>query len=162
MFKDLDFNGNCRLLYPYAQVTCDLNYMCDFCEIPHRIQQNRRDREDEEFTLFGRGDVLRQTPKGGGLNWYMRPIVLKPDAMRRLGIKVNLVNQILIAYDGSGVFARNPAGMIDGYLVCDRNRRYTFSRHDVYGVPNEQACAKYFEYFGINLNRPERRMDGMK
>ena len=54
---------------------------------------------------------------------------------------------------GSGAFASNPAGLIEGYLVADRKRRLQITRHNVFGVPNESAVERYFDTFGINLKK---------
>lgn len=158
MFDRINYKGKCALLHPYGVVDCDCNYHCDLCFLAYDIRKNKREQRLDDALLFSWRDTLKMTPKGGGLNWYRRPVILKPDSMRAKGITVNLINQILFCDDGSGCFACNPAGMVDGFLVIDRKERYTFTRHDIYGVPNEAAVAKYYELYGIDLNNFERKV----
>lgn len=153
MYKNLNYNGKCRLLYPYSDVVCRMNYNCDYCSLAFDIRRNQRQNDSEDNVLFTWRDALKMTPKSNGLTFYRRPVILKPESMSRLGIKVNLINQIFFCDGGSGVFACNPAGMIDGYLVSDRKERYTITRHDVFGVPNEAAVQRYFDLYGINLSK---------
>ena len=159
MYEALKYNGNCRLLHPYAKVVCRLDYHCDYCDVAARIHQNKREQtSDNNEPLFTWRDALKMTPKAQGSNFYRRSVILKPESMSRLGIKPNLINQIFFCDGGSGMFACNPAGMIDGYLVSDRKERYTITRHDVYGVPNDSAVQRYFDLFGIDLNKEGFKM----
>ena len=154
MYRSVNYNGYCRLLHPYAKVVCHLDYRCEYCDVAARIQQNKREQTlDVDEPLFTCRDALKMTPKANGSDFYFRPVILKPESMTRLGIKSNLINQIFFCDGGSGIFPCNPAGMIDGYLVSDRKERFTITRHDVYGVPNGSAVQRYFDLFGINLNK---------
>ena len=151
MFKDLNFNGYCRLLLPYARVECRFNYLCDCCDVCYNIRKNKMETVVDDAFLFDHRDVIPGTPKYGGGNWYKRAVILKPGAMRREGITVNLINQLLFAYGGSGVFAHNLSGMVDGFLLSDRSKEYTFFRNDIYGIPNEDAVRKYYDLYRIKI-----------
>ena len=158
MYKSINYKGKCALLHPCGDIECRLNYHCDYCETAFIIRQNKRVETIADDQLFRWSDALKMTPKGDGLSWYKRPVILKPDTMRRLNIPVNLINQIFFCDSGSGVFACNPAGMIDGFLVIDRQERHILSRHDVYGVPNASAMQRYKDLFGIDLTIFERKV----
>ena len=149
--KSLKFDGYCRMLLPYSKVECKHLYECEYCDVCFRIRQNRAEVVLDDNFLFDHRDVLPHTPKGGGSDWYKRPVILKPDAMRREGITVNLINQIMFADGGSGVFKHNPSGMVDGFLVVRKTERYTFFRNDIYGVPNEAAARRYYELYRIKI-----------
>ena len=149
MFKDLNFNGYCRMLLPHARVECKMNYICDCCDVCFTIRKNIIETPTDESFLFDHRDIIPMTPKFGGGNWYRRPVILKPEAMRREGITVNLINQIMFARGGSGVFAHNLSGMVDGVLVADMRKEYTFFRNDIYGIPNNEAARKYRELYRI-------------
>lgn len=148
-------------LIPYLS-KCDRGHRCWRCDIADRYRENLRRNGREsfdsfEYRLFDHTDVLPKTPKGGGLEYVYRPIILKPEAMRRCGIDEKLINQILLATDGAGMFSHNPGSELDGYLVADlyekRDRAllYTFGRQDFYGVPNEKAIERFRKVALIDL-----------
>ena len=146
------------MLLPYTKVYCKLGYACPYCDVYYDIQKNKRSSVPADEPLMTWRDALKMTPKANGSNFYHRTVILKPEAMARLGIKNTLINQIFYCEGGSGVFACNPAGMIDGFLVADRNERHTITRHDVFGVPNELAVERYFDLYGINIEWEVEKM----
>ena len=103
--------------------------------------------------LFGYYDVLPKTPKGGGIEYVYRPLILKPEAMEAHGIKLELFNQIFVATDGAGMFSKFPGSQIDGYLLSDRRKIYTFGRQEFFGVPNERAVKRFEDLFLIDLSK---------
>ena len=151
MFKEKNLSGYCRLLLPYHEVECHFFYMCDYCDVCHRIRQIKACEELNDSLLFDWHDVLPMTPKGGGSDFYKRPVILKPESMRRVGMKVNLINQLFYADGGSGCFKHNPSGMVDGYILLNAADRYTFFRNDFYGVPNESAVKRFKSLYGKNI-----------
>ena len=136
---------------PYADVKCEAFYTCDRCVVADRI---RRNRQEDEFNhiLFDFYDVKKRTPKGGGLEWVNKALVLKPEAMERAGIKVDLYHQIFISTGGSGMLSINPVGMVDGYTLADR-KTYTFIRSDFFGIPTEVAAEKLDKLFITNIKK---------
>ena len=131
------------------------SYICDVCDIAYRIRQNKISEVLDDECLFNWRDVLGITPKSGGAQWYNRPVLLKPEAMKRAGITVNLINQVFFAVGGSGVFPHNPMGMIDGYLVSQPKKEYTFFRGDFYGVPNDAAVERYYSLYRIKISNKQ-------
>lgn len=101
--------------------------------------------------MLGAKNVLRQTPKGGGETFFRRPIVLKEEAMERLGITKHLYYQIAIATGGPGCWIKNSAGFIDAYLYGDPGREILVYRHEVYGIPDEAAVERYNKLFLLKL-----------
>lgn len=136
---------------PYAKVRCDYSHRCHSCEIADRIRKNMRDSA-VTHEMFGYYDVKKRTPKGGGLEWVYKPLVLRPESMERVGIPLDLYHQIFIVTGGSGMLSINSAGMVDGYLSADR-KSYTFIRHDFFGIPNEAAAEKYDKLFITNIKK---------
>ena len=160
MNKTLKFNGYCRMLLPHAFVECKQGYTCDYCDLGVNIRLNKSREELDKGLLFTWRDAISQTGKYGCADWYKKVIILKPEAMRRAGIPVNLINQLFYAVGGSGVFKHNPSGMIDGYPVLQivglpssfEKKEYTFFRNDFYGVPNEAAVKMYESLYKIKIN----------
>ena len=66
---------------------------------------------------------------------------------------IELFNQIFIATDGAGMFSKFPGSQIDGYLLSDRRKIYTFGRQEFFGVPNERAVKRFEDLFLIDLNK---------
>lgn len=136
---------------PYATVRCDYSHRCHNCEVADRIRKNRLDGA-VTHEMFGYYDVKKRTPKGGGLEWVNKALVLKPEAMERAGIKVDLYHQIFISTGGSGMLSINPVGMVDGYTLADR-KTYTFIRSDFFGIPTEAAAEKFDKLFITNIKK---------
>ena len=134
--------------FPSGYVMCENNYCCSSCAMAARIRRNKTD-----LPLFCDRDALRQTPAGGGQTFYRKPVILCPSAMDRLGLEPLLINQIMIATDGPGVFVKNVVGMIDGYLFCDPTKKISVIRSECYGIPTPGAAKKYDEYFFLGLLR---------
>ena len=150
VFKTLPKN---ECIIPHLNMNCSFAHNCHACIIADRYRENKRDRFAERHQLFDYYNVLPKTPKGGGSDYTYKPLLLKPEAMERAGIRVDLLGQIFIATDGAGMFPHNPGSQIDGYLVYDRRKVYTFGRQDFYGIPNDKARARYKELFLIDLER---------
>lgn len=149
---------------PYGNfVYCENNYDCNRCQIADRIRANLRQNKTE-YPLFGYRDALPQTPRGGGENWYGKPVILSPEAMDRLGLERYLENQIFVAVTGPGVFKKNVAGEIDGYLFADPDRQFTVTRMECFGIPSLRACTyyddKYFRGLSLICGYVENRRKG--
>ncbi len=138
--------------FPSGYVRCEYNRLCSVCELADRLRKNKQ-TQTANLALFDWRDARSQTPSGGGENWYNQPVILTPAAMRRLKIEDHLMNQIMIAKDGPGVFKKNVAGEIDGYLLCDKSRYITVARSECFGIPTEKAAILYDEYFFFDLCR---------
>ena len=138
---------------PYYTGGCRHNHQCNRCTIAERFRQSNREFTEIKGELFGYYDVLPKTPKGGGIEYVYKPLILKPEAMEAHGIKLELFNQIFIATDGAGMFSKFPGSQIDGYLLSDRRKIYTFGRQDFFGVPNERAVKRFEDLFLIDLNK---------
>ena len=150
--KDYFFKHGYCYHFPSGYVDCENNFCCLSCPLAERLRQNTQ-RVRTDLILFDHRDVLRQTPKGGGENFYRMPIVLSAAAMERLNIEPILINQIMIAVTGSGCFKRNPVGPIDGFLLNDRSRLITVYRNECIGIPTPGAAKKYDDYFFLGLLR---------
>ena len=149
------YKGLCYRL-PYG-VVCNNDHKCNSCDIYYNIRENKGENVSDPDSLLSWRHTIKATSKAGGADWYLRPLLLKPEAMSRVGLALNDLNQIVVAYNGSGMFQYNPSGMIDVYLAASPSRRYTFSRQDFYGVPNDAACEYYREEYDIKINNSERR-----
>ena len=138
---------------PYYTGGCRYEHHCNRCAIAERFRQSNREFTEIKGELFGYYDVLPKTPKGGGLEYVYKPLILKPEAMEAHGIKLELFNQIFVATDGAGMFSEFPGSQIDGYLLSDRRKIYTFGRQEFFGVPNERAVKRFEDLFLIDLNK---------
>lgn len=138
---------------PYYTGGCRYNHQCSCCAIAERFRQSNRESTEIKGELFGYCDVLPKTPKGGGIEYVYKPLILKPEAMEAHGIKLELFNQIFIATDGAGMFSKFPGSQIDGYLLSDRRKIYTFGRQEFFGVPNERAVKRFEDLFLIDLSK---------
>lgn len=135
--------------FPTGYVKCMNNYICSCCDLADRLRRSR----PPNIPLFDWRDALPQTPSYNGENWYNLPVILMPDAMRRLGIECRAINQIMIAYDGPGVFKRNVSGEIDGFLLCDRQKHITVIRSECYGIPSRKTAERYDELYFLGLSK---------
>ena len=138
--------------FPSGYVSCENSFCCSSCAMAERLRQNTQ-RVRTDLPLFDYRDTLRQTPKGGGECFYRMPVILSVGAKERLRIEPVLINQIMIAENGSGCFKQNPSGPVDGYLLNDRSRSITVYRMECLGVPTPGAAKKYDEYFFLGLLR---------
>ena len=136
--------------FPNGYVRCENSHICESCTVADRVRQNKH-VATSTLPLFYWRDALRQTPSTGGENWYGKPVILSPEAMDRLKIERHLMNQIMIAYDGPGCFKKNVAGEIDGFLLCDRQKKITVIRSECYGIPTESAAIRYDDAFFLGL-----------
>ena len=151
------YNKSECFMIPYLRTTCNYSHNCCRCDIADRVRFNSREFTKKTFELYWPCDVLRKTEKGGGLDYLYKPLILKPEAMERLGIEVELYNQIFIPTSGAGMFSNFPGSQFDGYILNDRRKIYTISRHDVYGVANEAAVKRYKDLFLIDLHKEARK-----
>lgn len=142
------FRGFC-VHFPEGYVKCE-RFNCDFCELGDRIRLTNVRLHNKE-SLFSDRNCLRQTKAGGGETYYNKPIVLTEKAMERLGIQLNLYNQIAIAIGGSGCFVKNVSGAIDCCLFSDKNFTFTIYRFETYGIPDARAVEKYESLFFMGL-----------
>ena len=138
-------SGYCIHL-PDAVVECRNAYRCDTCEVALRILRNTG-KVICDHPLFGWRDALPQTPAKKGETWFELPVLLSPEAMRRLGLDEKLQYQVVIAVGGPGVFKKNPCGEIDVLLYADLDRAFTVTRNECYGLPCARACETYDHYF---------------
>ena len=138
---------NSCIRFPTGYVDCVSGFRCESCEFAERLRHDRL----KNVPLFGWRDALPQTETYGGQTWYRRPVLLSPEAMKKHGIEPLTINQVFICEDGPGMFKRNPAGEIDGYLLCNRLERFTVMRSECYGIPTLRAAEKYDEYFFLGL-----------
>ena len=146
--------------FPYGYVKCS-SYDCLCCEFGDRIR--RQNAVDTCNTpLFSHSDVLRQTEKGGGDMLWHYPVVLKEDTMKRLNLESNIYYQIAIVDGGPGVFLKNTCGAIDCHLFANQNFKFTISRNDVYGVPNDYVVRIYDELFFLGLDKALKRAIELK
>ena len=137
--------------FPHGYVKCETNGLCNACVLAERLRREKA--RSVSYPLFTWRDALPQTPAGKGETWYQKPVILSPAAMNRLGLEINLINQIVFAYDGPGVLKKNVAGEIDVYLLNDRSRKFIVSRCECFGIPSPKA-AKYFdECFFLGLSK---------
>ena len=139
------FDGFCFRLAD-SRVRCGCGYDCERCEISARIEEDTGSAVVDRI-LFSWRDALPQTPTHNAETWFRKPVILSPEAMKRLGLPSSLRYQIFFAEDGPGVFKHNPTGEIDGVLLCNARRIITVSRNECYGLPNERACRRYDEYY---------------
>ena len=141
------------IMIPYYSGGCRYAHDCWRCPLANRVKNSNREFTRESGELFGYYDVLPKTPKGGGIEYVYKPLILKPEAMEAHGIELELFNQIFIATDGAGMFSKFPGSQIDGYLLSDRRKIYTFGRQEFFGVPNERAVKRFEDLFLIDLNK---------
>ena len=134
--------------FPYGYVRCDNFRSCARCELADRI----RSESNVTAPLFDYRDALPQTPTGC-MDWIKKPVILKPQAMERLGIPSYLVNQIMITELSPGIFHKNACSDIDGYLFADPSKKLTVSRADCYGVPNARAVERFDKIYFLKLSR---------
>ena len=139
-------NGICKH-FPFGYVFCENYYLCEHCEFAHRLRVSR----PANIPLFDWRDALPQTPSYNAENWYRKPVILSPDALRRLGIECRAINQIIIAMDGPGVFKKNVSGEIDGVLLSDRQRHIIVIRSECYGIPSRKTAERFDELFYLGL-----------
>lgn len=144
-----------KCIIPYLDLYCSSKHLCHLCDIGDRYRKHKIDtlKDRSEIFLFDYLDVLPHTPKGGGSEYLYKPLIIKPEAMRRICLEPDPFKQIFIATDGAGMFSHNPGSQIDGYFLFDTSKIYTFGRLDFYGIPNKKAVEKYKEYFLIDLNK---------
>lgn len=135
---------------PNGYLICEQYGQCDRCEVADRIRGENKIKKD--VPLFDWRDALPQTPSGCK-DFCGMPLILKPSAMERLRIEPFLINQIMIAIPSPGCLPSNPAGEIDGYLLCDPRRSFTVSRMECYGVPNTAAVKRFDEIYFLRLCR---------
>lgn len=138
--------------FPDGLVKCDNYHSCYLCTLADRIRATNA-QKDTSLILFDNKNCLRQTPSGGGENFYNKPIVLTEKAMKRLHIEQSLFNQMAIAFGGAGCFPKNKASAIDCYLLSDPERVFIISRYETYGIPDMRAVEKYEELFFMGLRR---------
>ena len=150
------YTKNDCVMLPYAAITCRYDHCCHICDVADRVRKNSRIHTRDINELFDYYDVLPKTAKGGGSEYLYRPIILKPEAMKSAGIEVDMYNQIFVTTDGAGMFSYSPGSQIDGYLLSDRSKIYTFGRGDFYGVPNDKAVRRFKDLFLIDLTKFER------
>lgn len=155
--EDLRSRGLC-LHFGNGYVPCRNNYWCMGCELADRIRAHAV--AQEKTLYFSDSDCLRQTPKGGGANWYQKVILLKPTAFERYNIPLVAVNQFAVAVGGPGVFVSNPVGAVDIRLLVDSRAEYTISRIDAYGIPSLEGCRKIDRLLCMDLERRCYRKDG--
>ena len=138
--------------FPDGLARCISGHYCNMCPLEDRIRINKS-RSEISSILFDSKNCLRQTPAGGGENFYNMPLVLTEKAMDRYHVPKNLFNQIVVAYGGAGCFPKNKGSVIDVFLLADPERRFLITRYDIYGIPNMQAVEKYEELFFMGLKR---------
>ena len=136
--------------FPHGYVRCENFHLCSICEVADRVRKSNF-QATSKLPTFDWRDALPQTPARGGENWYGKPVILSLEALDRLKIERHLINQIMVAYDGPGCFKRNEAGEIDGFLLCDKQKKITVNRKECFGIPTQQAARKYDEYFYLGL-----------
>ena len=125
---------------------------CSRCDFADRIRYDTAEKNKAELLFTGK-DVLRQTEKGGGADWWHFPIILTEEAMDRLHIEKNLYYQIAIADGGPGVFLKNRFGYLDIHLLADPRKKYVISRGDAYGIPTAKAVRRYDSLFFMDLHK---------
>lgn len=138
--------------FPDGLVRC-INYHCCYCCVLAERIRITNSSKDPAVILFDSHNCLRQTPAGGGENFYNKPLVLTEKAMEKYKIPKNLYNQIVVAYGGAGCFPKNKGSIIDVFLLSDPERRFMITRHDVHGIPDMRAVEKYEELFFMGLKR---------
>lgn len=143
--------GNCPRM-PYAVVKCNNGFNCLRCEIADRVRLTIKN-DCKDLPMFYWRDCILRTARYGGDDFYKKIIVLTEEAMTKIGVEVNIFNQLAFAYDGAGCFPKNPGSQLDIYLVNDHSKKYTICRTDVYGVATEQTINKYDALFFLGLKR---------
>ena len=143
---DSQKKGLCKY-FPSGYVRCMNSYNCSRCEFADRLRLSR----PPNIPLFDWRDALPQTPSYNGENWYMKPVILMPDTLRRLGVECITINQIMIALDGPGMFKKNVAGEIDGVLLRDPRKHITVTRLECYGIPSRKTAERYDELYFLEL-----------
>ena len=138
--------------FPDGLVRCISYHSCNYCTLADRIRVTNS-RKDASVIFFDSKNCLRQTPAGGGENFYNKPLVLTEKAMEKYKIPKNLYNQIVVAYGGAGCFPKNKGSIIDVFLLADPERRFLITRHDVHGIPDMRAVEKYEKLFFMGLKR---------
>ena len=133
-------------------VLCKNQKRCISCEFADRMRQSIVLR-NKNLPLFVPSDALRQTKKGGGDTWWHFPIILSEEVMDRLGLEKNVFFQIAIAEGGGGVFKKNPVGPVDCHLFANPSKKFTISRNEAYGIPDERAVRRYDELFFMDLHK---------
>ena len=139
--------GDC-IMFHHGTIACHNHYACDRCELGDRLRKNIL----HKAMMFTYRDALPQTEKGCH-NFCDMPLILTPDAMTRLRLNHDLINQIMVAYPSPGCFRSNPAGEIDGYLLNRPGMKVTVSRKEVFGVPNPRAVERYDQLYRLRLSR---------
>lgn len=137
----------------WITLACRDDHDCERCQFADSVRKDRIERNKHEGELFDHNDVRLMTPKGNGRDWYLMPIIAKPDTLRRAGIDVNMYNQIFITTSGAGMFYANAGSELDGYFLSDRSKIFSFGRQDFYGIPNDKAVSRYEDLFFIDLKR---------
>ena len=136
---------------PHGYVVCEHYGICNACELGARLRKEQARVMD--YPLLSWRDARPQTASQKGETWYQKPVILSPEAMRRLGLEMKLINQVMIAYDGPGVFKKNVVGEIDGYLLNDRTKRFTVTRSECYGIPTARAAEYFDECYFLGLSQ---------
>ena len=153
-------DGYCTNFH-YGYVKCRNGYDCIRCTLGDSIREENIRKYSEEL-LFTDRDVRSISEKAKGDVWWHYPVVLSPEVMAKLGLELNIVNQIAIASSGSGVFPRNPVGMLDIYLYSNPQKRFTITRNEAYGIPNDKAVSRYDELFFWDLKKLINKLDNQK
>lgn len=137
--------------FPHGYVTCS-NRCCTYSDCYWYLVHRNNIASMASRTLFYDNYALPLNKKGC-VNFYKKALLLKPEAMDRLGIERNLINQIVIPDLSPGLFPTNPTGFIDVKLFANHNATYTIYRFEVYGVASPIAIERYDEYFHLGLAR---------
>ena len=140
--------GDC-ILYPESWVPCERWHNCTGCDVAGRYRANVK---PGVHPLLSHSDALPQTKSGCSV-FLNKALILKPEAMKRLGLEEDLKYQIVIPFPSPGLFPSNPTGFIDCRFLCEDLRTFTVYRNEVYGVPNAAAVRKYDDIYFLNLKR---------
>ena len=147
--------------FPVGYVECRYPRDCQRCELGDRIRRSNAVATNN-VPLFTYRDARRQTDKGGGAMWWNYPIILSEECMERLGFEKNIFFQIAVADTGSGVFLKNPTGPIDCHLFTNPSRKFTITRNEAYGIPNERAVELYDKLFFYDLGKLINKLSSAK
>ncbi len=138
-------------LYPMGYVPCPYNeFQCFKCDIADRYRANTLNQDN--VPLFNDTDVYPLTKKGC-LNFVGKPLLLKPETMRRLELEEKLFYQIVIPELSPGLFNNNPVGFIDCKLFVNQKRSFVVYRNEVFGALLPSAIERYDKYFMLGLAR---------
>ena len=148
--------------FPHGYVKCESGGRnCTTCTFADRVRRERYQNLTQGF-FFLYIHALKQTEKSGGDTWLNYPIILSPDVMKKHNIEPNLLFQIAVADFGPGVFLKNPVGFIDCHLFALPTKKFTISRNEAYGIPNETACRRYDGLFFLGLEEAVKKQRSKK